>query len=46
MFKKWEEEVPKFGPNFQISSNVRRANELLIESLLKKRVKPTISSFF
>ena len=30
-FEKWEEEVPKFAPNFQICSKIWRANELLID---------------
>ena len=32
--ERWEEEVPKFAPNFQ-TFNIWRANELSIESFLK-----------
>ena len=37
---------PKVSPNFQIGSNVRQANKLLIESFSQGKIKPTASSIF
>ena len=44
--ERWKKEVPKVLPNFQIGSNVQRANKLLVESFLIEEINPAVSSIF